>query len=80
MGGGDLDMTAELAQARQATRWAALTPAQQKEVIRQRTYHYLTYAEAKRWLRHNPRRQIVFKARFGSLNVIPAPVLAGPLE
>lgn len=70
----------ELVQARRSANWVALTPEQQKEVIRQRTYHYQIYAEAKHWLRHNPRRQIVFKARFGSLNVIPSAILNGPLE
>ena len=70
----------DLRQARNASAWAALTPAQQKEAIRQHTYHCQTYAEAKRWVRSNPHRQLVLKFKFGSLNVIPAPVLAGPLE
>ena len=70
----------DLHQARRAANWAALTPAQQKEAIRQHTYHCQTYAEAKRWVRSNPHRQLVLKFKFGSLNVIPAPVLAGPLE
>lgn len=61
--------------ARNATLWATLTPAEQRQRIWLATWHLQAHAEARRHITAHPPRPIPVNATgFGSLLSIPGPV------
>lgn len=60
---------------RLTTHWATLTPEERRTRLLATAWHYIVFAQARRWCKaHPPRRRIPNLAlRFGALNAILEP-------